>query len=322
MEPQTFSTTDVDEANAISREFFYKSRVEPVPSATLSFRYGLTVSSTGSMTFGILTHACEVEGRSRGIQKTYGLSIPLRGSFPFKYGKQTIVANPSTAALRTPTTEMNFRGFPSGTEQLFLLALDRGALDSQLRKISGRDNTKTIEFEPSMDIRQGKGAQWWQMASVLVLSLRSPNTLIGNPLITAQLSEAVMTGLLLAADHPYREDLDAWARPMPPNAIRKAKAIIETRAHEALTIPDIAVEVGCSLRTLQTGYRTHYDMTPHEHLVRVRLDRAHSLLRAANPATAGVAEIAALCGFGHPGRFASAYRKVYGVAPSITLRDG
>lgn len=322
MEPRSFYADDVDEASVIYNQVFYESTLEPVGRSRLPFRLDLKLGSAGPMTFATTHHSHETVSTVGGLDMTYTVAVPLKGAFPFRFGKTEVTADPSKAAIATPTSQVKFHAFHTGTEQLFILVFDRESMDSHLRKLLGRERTNSISLAPSLDLRRGPGAQWWQMASSLVLGLRTPHSLATNPLLTVQLSDAVMTGLLLAAQHPYRDDLDAWARPMPPSAIRRARDIIETRAHEALTIPDIAAEVGCSLRTLQTGYRTHYEMTPHEHLIRVRLDRAHALLRSATPATAHVAEIAALCGFGHPGRFASAYRKEYGVPPLVTLRKG
>lgn len=129
-----------------------------------------------------------------------------------------------------------------------------------------------------------------------------------------------MTGLLLAADHPYRHDLEAWPQPVRPAMIRKAMDIIESRARQPLTIPEIAAEIGCSVRALQTGYRKHLNLTPSEHIRLVRMDRAHTMLQAADPSTTSVSKVASMWGFHHPGRFAIDYRKIYGVPPSATLR--
>lgn len=318
----SFVTTDVEEAQALTGRFFYKSRAEPVAGTRLAYRYELVVSSMGPLNCGILSHGCEVAGRFRGFENSYGLIIPLKGNFPVQYrNDEGIIASPSTAALHTPTTDLAIRGYPTGTERLFLLSFNRDALDDQLRKLIGRDHTQTIKLTNSLDLRKGRGGQWWQVASTLALGLQSPDSLVRNPLMTAHLSDVVMSGFLLATDHPYREALDAWVHPMRSRAIRKAMDIIETHAHKPLTIPDIAAEVGCSVRTLQVGFRNHLDMTPHEYLVRVRLDRAHALLRDANPAMTTVAEVAALCGFSHSGRFAAEYHKLYNEPPYSTLRD-
>jgi transcriptional regulator GlxA family with amidase domain len=55
------------------------------------------------------------------------------------------------------------------------------------------------------------------------------------------------------------------------------------------------------------------------HLRRVRLERVHADLLAADPDRTTVGAVAARWGFADPGRFARQYREVYGRAPSATL---
>jgi AraC-like DNA-binding protein len=46
----------------------------------------------------------------------------------------------------------------------------------------------------------------------------------------------------------------------------------------------------------------------------------HLELRAADPATTTISQVAARWGFRHQGRFAAEYRRRYGVQPTDTLR--
>jgi transcriptional regulator GlxA family with amidase domain len=72
---------------------------------------------------------------------------------------------------------------------------------------------------------------------------------------------------------------------------------------------------------VQEAFRRHLDTTPIGYLRRVRLERAHNDLAAADPgAGSTVAEIAARWGFAHHGRFAALYQDSYGRSPSQTLR--
>jgi transcriptional regulator GlxA family with amidase domain len=57
-----------------------------------------------------------------------------------------------------------------------------------------------------------------------------------------------------------------------------------------------------------------------EYLRRVRLDRAHRDLEAADPSVDTVTAIAGRWGFTHPGRFSSIYKQAFGRSPSVTLR--
>ena len=89
-----------------------------------------------------------------------------------------------------------------------------------------------------------------------------------------------------------------------------------------ITIRDIAAASGVTPRAIQYAFREHLDTTPLEYLRRVRLQRAHYELMAADPARETVTSIASRCGFGHPGRFSSEYKKAFGTEPSATLRGG
>ncbi|MEU5149185.1 AraC family transcriptional regulator [Streptomyces yangpuensis] len=110
------------------------------------------------------------------------------------------------------------------------------------------------------------------------------------------------------------------------DTLRRALSFIEANAHRDITLADIAASVPVTPRAVQYAFTRHAGTTPLGHLRRVRLARAHADLRSADPAdpsgTATVAGIAGRWGFAHQGRFAAAYRREYGVPPSVTLRSG
>jgi transcriptional regulator GlxA family with amidase domain len=96
---------------------------------------------------------------------------------------------------------------------------------------------------------------------------------------------------------------------------------MDTHAGQPVTVTEVAAAAGTTARALQYAFRRHYDTTPTGYLRRVRLERAHRQLQAADPITgATVAEIARQWGWANPAHFATAYRKRYGMAPSHTLR--
>jgi AraC-like DNA-binding protein len=106
-----------------------------------------------------------------------------------------------------------------------------------------------------------------------------------------------------------------------PAAVRRAAAFMDSHAGQPVTVSEVAAVAGTTARALQYAFRRHYDTTPTGYLRRVRLERAHRQLQAADPATgATVAEIAGRWGWASPAQFATAYRKRYGMPPSHTLR--
>ncbi|MGH3587408.1 MAG: helix-turn-helix domain-containing protein, partial [Pseudonocardia sp.] len=133
----------------------------------------------------------------------------------------------------------------------------------------------------------------------------------------------LMTGLLLAQPHDFSAQLaDGGIGAHRPPPLRRALALIERHPEEELSIERIARVAGVSARSLQRYFREHVGVPPREYLQTVRLARVHHELRAAGARDVTVTEVALRWGFTHVPRFAAAYRKHYGVPPSVTLRTG
>ena len=105
-----------------------------------------------------------------------------------------------------------------------------------------------------------------------------------------------------------------------PRTLRRAIDFIHENAHRDIGLSDIAAAIGVTPRSVQYIFRRHLSTTPLEYLRRVRLDRAHRDLLAADPAVDTVMAIAGRWRFAHPGRFSIAYREAFGTPPSQTLR--
>jgi AraC-like DNA-binding protein len=108
---------------------------------------------------------------------------------------------------------------------------------------------------------------------------------------------------------------------VPPVTVRRAAAFIDAHAGRPVTVTEIAAAAGVTPRALQYAFRRHYGTTITGYLRRLRLERAHRQLQAADPtAGATVAQIARHWGWTSPASFAAAYRNHYQVPPSHTLR--
>ncbi len=138
-------------------------------------------------------------------------------------------------------------------------------------------------------------------------------------------ASAVGRGLARLMLDLLMEDFARVAPPAPRPAttaglavVRRAEAVLRARLQDAVSIVALAGELGTSTRALQEGFRRHRGMTPRAFLARCRLEAAHERLAAARPGET-VSSIAFDCGIMHLGRFAAAYRRRYGEAPSATL---
>ena len=128
---------------------------------------------------------------------------------------------------------------------------------------------------------------------------------------------------LLLHHHPHNfSDAIAEAVAVPvPGLVRRAERFMVDNAEAGITVSDVAVALGVSLRSLQTGFRQWRATTPNAFLRQVRLQRVRDeLLRPG--AETNVTTVALRYGFSHLGRFSAQYSSEFGETPSATLRRG
>lgn len=123
--------------------------------------------------------------------------------------------------------------------------------------------------------------------------------------------------------------LSAWsgATALPERAaqrrgdliISRVLRFIEDGPTAPLSLTALCASAGCSAKTLEMLFRERLGQTPLRYLRQRRLWLAHRALMAADTRTTTVSAIALECGFWELGRFAGAYRALFGQAPSVTL---
>jgi transcriptional regulator GlxA family with amidase domain len=100
--------------------------------------------------------------------------------------------------------------------------------------------------------------------------------------------------------------------------VRRAEAYIDERAHEPISVADLACHVGVSTRALFLGFRKYRGTTPMRYLAEVRMARVHDELSQGRLAGETVRDVALRWGFAHLGHFSARYRQKYGELPSQT----
>lgn len=100
--------------------------------------------------------------------------------------------------------------------------------------------------------------------------------------------------------------------------LQRATALIDMRMGRPVYIADLCQAAGVSRVTLQKVFLENFGVSPHRYLVLARLRAIHAAIRAATPRDT-VAGICERFGIWDVGRFASLYRRSYGVLPSAAL---
>lgn len=235
-------------------------------------------------------------------------------------GSDHIVATPiQSVVFRTDTGSLVPRIWLQ-QGRIHGIKIDRKAVEKQLETLLGQPPSSGITFEPKLDLTRGRGLQWWTSVEAFAAQLNDVDSLSRHPLMTAPVVDSIISGLLLAAGHDYRAELDRPTMPARQLAVRRAVEYIESHAEMPLTVGEIAAAAGVGIRALQQGFQTALGIEPMRYLREVRLARARQDLLTMDIDEAGVAEVAYRWGFAHLGRFARRYRELYGETPSDTLR--
>ncbi|MDP9792725.1 AraC-like DNA-binding protein [Catenuloplanes nepalensis] len=178
-----------------------------------------------------------------------------------------------------------------------------------------------LRFEAFTPVSDQLRRHWAETTGYLVRQITAP-ALDLPPLLADQLRRLAATSALSVFPNTTMT-AGSWRGPArePRAAVRRAIAFMEERAACPLTITEIAAAAGVGPRGLQSAFRRHLETTPLEYLRRIRLERVHQELRAADPSSGvTVRDVAHRWGFANAGRFAGHYRTLFGETPAHTLR--
>jgi AraC-like DNA-binding protein len=313
-----FRTTSPEEAIQLCETAYYPHRLELLgPSNS----FGLTqrVTCVGPITVGDITYETDVALAFDETRASYLVCVPLNGWLESRHRGQQLTATPTLASIYRPDAEITATRWPGGSRHL-AVKIDQVAVDRALETLVDSRVDSPIPFNASLPLKAGAAHDWVRLLLMAHRQLEGPDSLMRHVVVWEPLVESLIHGLLLVAEHPYRQALAAPAEPGRPAAVRDAMDIIEAGAHLPLTTSTLARQCHVSVRTLQEGFQRHLGMSPMAYVRVVRLRRAHRDLRSADPSHSSVAAIAHRWGFIHLGRFAAAHKTMYGQTPLQVLR--
>lgn len=199
------------------------------------------------------------------------------------------------------------------------IALPRSLLTAVAATASARPQP-SWEFSSPSPVNGG--ARRWRHTAQFVDGLLAGPEPAAAPLVIGAVARLLAaTALAVFPNTAVTEPAGRDQRDARPQTVRRAVTFIDEHAHQDITIADIAAAASVTTRAVQLAFRRHLDTTPLDYLRRVRLDRAHHDLIAADPASQTVTAIAYRWGFASPSRFSAYYRQAYGVLPNDTLHQ-
>lgn len=205
----------------------------------------------------------------------------------------------------------------SGPNDFAVLTLDAGDLARAAVEQTGRELTVTAGkvIRPPDHLRA-------RLLSVVEAATRlgrtTPGTL-ASPQAAAALEQALLRPMIMCLI-----DGEARAESLPRHRragiARRFAAAVEAYSDQPLPIPDLCRIIGVPGRTLRAVCEEQLGMSPQRFTALHRLHLIRRALLRSDPRSTTVTEIATNCGVWELGRFAVAYKSLFGESPSATLR--
>jgi AraC-like DNA-binding protein len=312
----TVATTDVDDAHQKIAQLFCGHDLVPQARAR-SVDMKLRSLHRGDVGIEYLDYGAEVRINPQGLENFHLVQIPLAGHAHMDVGSFAVESSPRTASV--PPLDRPFSmTWDRGTPHL-IVYVRRLALASVAEQLYGDNPHDGVNLGYAMDLTGSAGRAFLRSVVELHDDMISQASNAAPVFVQRLLVDTMLSRLLMAMDNSAAKEVglnpDSESR-----LIRRFRDLLERHASEELAVPDIAENLGVSVRTLQLALRSEVGATPSELLRRVRLDRAREMLLAAEPGQETIISIAERCGFSHQGRFSALYLDTFGELPSASLR--
>ena len=143
--------------------------------------------------------------------------------------------------------------------------------------------------------------------------------IIANAAAARGLEEHLVQGLT-ACLRTAESGEDNAAKRRHAVVMKKFRAVVEARGNDPIYLSELCAALNVSDRTLRVCCHEHLGVSPIRYLWLRRMQLARRALATASSVSETVTDIATAHGFWELGRFAVAYRALYGESPSTTLR--
>ena len=313
---EEFRSHDPDEAHAWLRKAYADHDVR-ISGSTADFVFSCDITRFDGMTFGRMTHSMAVNVDVYGGLRNLSIVQHQEGN-PVQVvtGAETVDLRAGDCFLLPPD-----RPYQASWNSVSVTLTTLG-FESLQRDATWLVDHETVHVDFARPITLAAGRHWSQTIGYVERVVSSSPLLDSAPLARRELGWLVNSAVLACFPNSTLDAEPASYAGDTPQPLRRALAFIDEHAADPITLNEIAAAARLSPRGLQAAFRRRLDTTPLAYLRSVRMQRAHRDLQDAEPADAmSVAVVAAHWGFAHLGRFATEYRRRFGIYPSQTLRS-
>jgi AraC-like DNA-binding protein len=150
------------------------------------------------------------------------------------------------------------------------------------------------------------------------IATTAPDTL-AKPEVARAIEEALVEAMILCLTESHSDNIRNVHRHRA-RVMRRLEEVLTSTPDRPLYMPQLCTTVGASYTTLRDCCQEYLGMSPKRYLWLRRMHLVRRVLRSADAEKKTVTEIATDYGFWELGRFAGAYRSLFGEPPSAALR--
>jgi AraC-like DNA-binding protein len=307
----------LEEAREVVSNNIYPHRlrvVEPVPRSLMCLTSALDLGECG---LGYVQYGHDVIIQSGVISEFLLVKSTLSGHGRVTCGAETVTSKPSSVIMTSMTTRTDI--LMTAQCRHLTARVSKEALEERVAEKLGRRLTEPLCFDLEAAVDSDFGHGWLQLLShICLLSATAPGVLAA-PEVRRQYARTMIEMLVHSAPHNYSKAIEeATSQPLPWH-VRRARDYVHGHIADIGSVADIAASIGVTTRTLQSGFRKVFNMTPAEYIRRARVEALHQALLGAS-AGQSVTDLMQAVGIVNFGRYAHYYRQQIGVVPSVTLK--
>ena len=131
-----------------------------------------------------------------------------------------------------------------------------------------------------------------------------------------EMQDKYLALLILAA----QSDPEPVCQSASTKALSRVEEFLAAKLDEPVSRAEIAEIAGFSIRSISRGFVKRHGVGPMTFLKQRRLEAVYRELLGVDGKITNVTDVAMKFGFNHLGKFAIAYRQMFGETPSQTLR--
>jgi AraC-like DNA-binding protein len=188
---------------------------------------------------------------------------------------------------------------------------------SAIARLLGAEGRAVRVHAPSLIPQNEALAEYWRrLASGLTFQMLGQPELYQRDLLRGQLVDALAAATIETFGISDASERDTTA---DQATLRRALGFMSAHLGEPISVSQIAVATGISVRGLQLVFNRELESSPVLQLRRLRLQGARDVLRSPVPGTT-VGAVGRRFGYSNLGRFSAHYRSEFDESPSVTLQ--